>query len=92
MTAHLGFEGMVLLREVLLPVVVGVAPPVSPLESLVCGDVDVLEVVVRAVAALSRYGQGPLCQLWPGVGRDTGQQGEAHCSLQSRDISEGRRR
>ena len=71
---------------------VRVAPPVSPLESLVGGDVDVLEVVVRAVAALSRYGQGPLCQLWPGVTRDTGQQGDAHCSLQSRDISEGRRR
>ena len=77
MTAHLGFEGVVLLREVLLPVVVGVAPPVSPLEDLVGGDVNVLEVVLGAVAALPGYGQRSLSRsLGSGVGGDTGHQSD----------------
>ena len=48
---YLGFEGMVLLAEVLLPVMLGVAPLVAPLECLVSGHVYVLEVVVRTVLA-----------------------------------------
>ena len=49
---HLGLEGVVLLAEVLLPEVVGVdAAPVPPLEHLVRRVVDVLEVLVLAVAA-----------------------------------------
>ena len=50
--SHLGLEGVLLLAEVLLPVVMGVAPPVSPLKGLVCRHVDVLEVVVSGVAAI----------------------------------------
>ena len=50
--SHLGLEGVVLLAEVLLPVVMGVAPPVPPLKCLVCRHVDVLEVIVTAVAAV----------------------------------------
>merc|ERR1719266_2771939 len=50
---QLGLERVVLLAKVLLPVVVGVAPPVAPLEGLVCRHVDVLEVVVPGVAAVS---------------------------------------
>ena len=50
--SHLGLEGVVLLAEVLLPVVMGVAPPVPPLKSLVRGHVDVLEVVVTSIAAI----------------------------------------
>ena len=50
--SDLGLEGVVLLAEVLLPVVMGVAPPVSPLKGLVCRHVDVLEVVVSGVAAI----------------------------------------
>ena len=74
---HLGFEGMVLLGEVLLPVVVGVAPPVSPLEDLVGGDVNVLEVVLGPVAALPGYGERSLTRsLGPGVGGDTGHQSD----------------
>merc|ERR1739842_154054 len=34
---QLGLEGVVLLGEVLLPVVVGVASPVAPLEGVWCG-------------------------------------------------------
>ena len=57
--SHLGLEGVVLLAEVLLPVVMGVAPPVPPLKSLVRGHVDVLEVVVSGVAAVrARSGDG----------------------------------
>ena len=57
--SHLGLEGVVLLAEVLLPVVMGVSPPVPPLKSLVCGHVDVLEVVVSGVAAVrARSGDG----------------------------------
>ena len=53
--SHLGLEGVVLLAEVLLPVVMGVAPPVPPLKSLVCRHVDVLEVVVSGVAAVRAW-------------------------------------
>ena len=53
--SHLGLEGVVLLAEVLLPVVMGVAPPVPPLKSLVRGHVDVLEVVVSGVAAVRAW-------------------------------------
>ena len=53
--SHLGLEGVVLLAEVLLPVVTGVAPPVSPLKGLVRGHVDVLEVVVSGVAAVRAW-------------------------------------
>ena len=49
---YLGFECVILLAEVLLPVVMGVAPPVTPLKSLVCRHVDVLEVVVTSIAAV----------------------------------------
>ena len=55
MSAHLGFEGMVLLAEVLLAVVVRVAAPVSPLEHLGIRDVDVLEVLVLAVTLGSNW-------------------------------------
>ena len=48
-SSHLGLEGVVLLAEVLLPEVVRVAPAVPPLEDLVLGDVDVLEVLVLVV-------------------------------------------
>ena len=57
--SHLGLEGVVLLAEILLPVVMGVSPPVPPLKSLVCRHVDVLEVVVSGVAAVrARSGDG----------------------------------
>merc|ERR1719330_1955676 len=46
---QLGLEGVVLLGEVLLPVVVGVAP----LEGVWCGHIDVLEVVVPGVGSVS---------------------------------------
>ena len=65
---------MVLLAEVLLPVVVGVAPPVAPLKGLVRWDIDVLEVVVPGIAAISAWsgdGEGTSSwarwTLWPGV-------------------------
>ena len=63
---------MVLLAEVLLPVVVGVAPPVAPLKGLVRWDIDVLEVVVPGIAAISaRSGDGEgssrAWTLWSGV-------------------------
>ena len=48
---YLGFECVILLAEVLLPVMLGVAPLVAPLECFVCGHVYVLEVVVRTVLA-----------------------------------------
>ena len=48
----LGLECVVLLAEVLLPVVVGVASPVAPLKGLVGGHIDVLEVVVPCVASV----------------------------------------
>merc|ERR1719468_678851 len=50
---QLGLESVILLGEVLLPVVVGVAPPVAPLEGVRGGHVDVLEVVVPGVGAVS---------------------------------------
>ena len=53
---------------------VWVAPPVSPLERLVSWNVNVLEVVVRPVAALPGYGEGAGGGLGPGVGGDTDQQ------------------
>ena len=52
---YLGFEGVVLLTEILLPVMVRVSPPVPPLKSLVCRHVDVLEVVVTGVAAVRAW-------------------------------------
>ena len=38
----------------------GVAPLVSPLEGLVCGEIDVLEVLVRAIGTLTGDGLGAL--------------------------------
>ena len=69
---HLGLEGVVLLAEVLLPVVVRVAPPVAPLKGLVRWDVDVLEVVSPSKAAIgTRAGDGEGTSgaraLWSGV-------------------------
>ena len=58
---YLSFEGVVLLTEILLPVMVRVSPPVSPFKGLVCRHVDVLEVVVTGVAAVRAWsgdGQG----------------------------------
>ena len=52
---------------------VWVAPPVAPLECLVSGDVYVLEIVVRPIAALSGYGQGACGGLRTGIGGDTDQ-------------------
>ena len=49
---ELGLECVVLLGEVLLPVVVGVAPPVAPLKGVWCGHIDVLEVVVPGVGSV----------------------------------------
>ena len=63
---------MVLLAEVLLPVVMGVAPPVAPLKGLVRWDIDILEVVVPGIAAIgARSGDGKgssrAWTLWSGV-------------------------
>ena len=49
---------------------VRVSPPVAPLECLVGGDVYILEIVVRPIASLSRYGQGAGRCLRSGVGGD----------------------
>ena len=57
---QLGLEGVVLLGEVLLPVVVGVAPPVAPLEGGRSRDVYILEVIISSIAPVgsrSWYGQ-----------------------------------
>ena len=70
---YLSFEGVVLLTEILLPVMVRVSPPVTPLECLMSGNVYVLEIVVRPIAALSGYGQGAGGGLRTGVGGDTDQ-------------------
>ena len=73
--SHLGLEGVVLLAEVLLPVVTGVAPPVSPLKGLVCRHVDVLEVVVTGVAAVRAWsgdGQGARGAVREGQGEGRG--------------------
>ena len=43
---------LILLAEFLLPVVVGVAPLVAPLECIVGGDVNVLGVVVPGVCTV----------------------------------------
>ena len=68
LSPYLGLKCVVLLWEVLLPVVLGVAPLVSPLECLVCGNINVLEILVRAVGALAGDGQGALGTLgWPGL-------------------------
>ena len=70
MTAHLGFEGVILLAEVLLAVVVRVAAPVAPLESVRGGHVDVLEVVISGVRAVGpRLGEGEAAV---GAGRAVG--------------------
>merc|ERR1719203_1366430 len=50
---QLGLECVVLLGEVLLSVVVGVAPPVAPLKGVWGGHIDVLEVVVPGVGSVS---------------------------------------
>ena len=58
---YLSFEGVVLLTEVFLPVMIRVSSSVSPLKGLVCRHVDVLEVVVSGVAAVRAWsgdGQG----------------------------------
>merc|ERR1719215_897931 len=68
-----GLECVVLLGEVLLPVVVGVAPPVAPLEGVRGGHVDVLEVVVPGV-----------CSVSPGLG-----EGDAPGSPGSRSLRPG---
>ena len=69
---HLGFESVILLREIFLPVVVRVTPPVAPLEDLVCRDVYVLEVVFWTIAPLSGYREGTLSWgLRPGETADT---------------------
>merc|ERR1712024_72808 len=69
---QLGFESVILLREVLLPVMVRVAPPVAPLEHLVGRDVYVLEVVFWTITPLSGYWEGSLCWgLRPGETGDT---------------------
>ena len=60
---------------------VWVAPPIAPLECLVGGDVYVLEIVVRPIAALSGYGQGAGGCLRSWVGGDTGDE-SADYSLQ----------
>ena len=69
---HLSLESVVLLAEVLLPVVMRVASPVAPLKCLVGWDVDVLEVVVPSIAAISprtgdREGTRGAWALWSGV-------------------------
>ena len=54
--AHLGLKRVVLLAEVLFPEVMGVdSAPVPPLEHLVIRDIDVLEVLVLAVALGSHW-------------------------------------
>ena len=70
---QLGLECVVLLGEILLLVVIGVAPPVSPLEGVGGGHVDVLEVVVPGVGAVS-----------PGLG-----EGDAARSSGSRGLRPG---
>ena len=82
--SHLGLEGVVLLAEVLLPVVMGVTPPVAPLKGLVRRDVDVLEVVVASIAAIrarSWNGEGTSWSLWTGEARH-GHQAGTQCCLQ----------
>ena len=69
---HLGLEGVVLLAEVLLSVVMGVAPSVAPFKGLMRWDIDVLEVVVPSIAAIrTRTGDGEgssrAWTLWSGV-------------------------
>ena len=81
---YLGFECVILLAEVLLPVVMGVAPPVAPLKGLVRRDVDVLEVVVASIAAIrarSWNGEGTSWSLWTGEARH-GHQAGTQCCLQ----------
>ena len=79
---YLGFESVILLREILLPVVVRVAPPVAPLEDLVCRDVYVLEVVFWTIAPLSGYWKGSLSwSLGPGETGDTRHESNPDCDL-----------
>ena len=65
---QLGLECLVLLSEVLLPVLVRVAPPVAPIEGVWWGHIDVLEVVVPGVGSGSPgIGEGKSSwDLWPG--------------------------
>ena len=68
---YLGLEGVVLLAEVLLPEVVWVSPLVAPLEDLGPGHVDVLELSVLVVPAVS-VGFGQVTQLGHGEGGRNG--------------------
>merc|ERR1719458_1686683 len=65
---QLGLECVVLLGEVLLSVVVGVAPPVAPLKGVWGGHIDVLEVVVPGVGSVSPGDIDVLEVVVPGVG------------------------
>ena len=60
----------------------GVAPLVSPLECLVRGDIDVLEVLVRAVGTLTGNGQGALRTLGSGEARDGRHDCRTNCCLE----------
>merc|ERR1719347_290471 len=62
---RLCLECVVLLTEVLLPVVLRVAPPVAPLVCLVSWHVDVLEVVISSVGAVRAWS-------WDGEGTSGG--------------------
>ena len=68
---------MILLAKVFLPVVAGVAPPVTPFKDLLGRHVDILEELVTTVAAVSaRSGDGERASaaaVGPGV-----RQGQAH--------------
>ena len=58
--SHLGFESVIVLREILLPVVIWVPPPVSPLEGGGSRDIYILEVIISSIAPVSSrsgYGQ-----------------------------------
>merc|ERR1739847_234479 len=82
---QLSFECVILLAKILLSVVVGVAASVTPLERLVGGDIDVLEVSVSGsvVAVGAGAGNGKRAgPVWPGEGegRHRGHQAGAHQS------------
>merc|ERR1712051_49661 len=83
---QLSFECVILLAEILLPVVVGVAASVAPLECLVGGNVDVLEMAITSsVGAIlagtgNGEGAGPV-RPGEGEGRHGGHQAGAHLQL-----------
>ena len=75
---------MILLREVLLPIMVRVTPPVPPLKCLVCGHVYVLKIVISAIGTIAtRAGDGEGASWALGVGQTGhgGHQGGTDCSL-----------